>query len=318
MSLREGASTIIDQCLEVQQNEKVLVLNDSNDRELIESLVKVLEDRDVEHGVINYEEPENQGDEPPEYVADAMKQFDVVIAPTMKSLSHTNASGEAAEQGARVATLPTVNKRMWKNALQADYEEVERITDKAAEQLQGVEKIRIETEKGTDLELEIDSDYLEPSNGKLTEAGIGNIPSGEVFTGPLDANGTLVLEENSFGSKEDEGNEIVIENRRVTEIRNAPEDSKIVEKIENIENADQIAEFGFGTNPEAEYIGHTLQDEKILGTVHIALGENSFCLPEGHEKANESSLHWDFILQNPTVWFDDEKVLDEGEPVFLD
>lgn len=47
-------------------------------------------------------------------------------------------------------------------------------------------------------------------------------------------------------------------------------------------------------------------------------GDNSSYVPEGDQGRVEASIHWDAICIDPTVWFDDEKVLDRGEPVFLD
>ena len=72
MTLREGAETIINQCLNVRDDEKVVVLNDSNDEELIEALLDLLADRNIEHELIKYEEPENHGEEPPLAVAEEM------------------------------------------------------------------------------------------------------------------------------------------------------------------------------------------------------------------------------------------------------
>jgi leucyl aminopeptidase (aminopeptidase T) len=318
MSLRDGAETIIDQCLNVKTDEKVVLVNDGNDEDLIEVLKEVILER-AELEFHEYPQPDVQGAEPPEDVAEAMRKSDVFIAPTVKSLSHTQARIKANEAGARGVTLPGINKEIWNTALQADYNRVKEITEEALEAAEGVTEVRIKTEKGTDLTMKVNPDFVHPDTGIVHEDGeMSNLPAGEIYTGPLDAEGVLVLEENSFGSEKDEGDELVIENAEVKEIRNAPENSRIVEKTEEVEGGRNIAEFGFGTNPEAEYIGKTLQDEKILGTVHIALGDNCFCFPDGHERQTESDIHWDFVLQNPTVWFDGEKVLEKGEPVFLD
>jgi len=92
--------------------------------------------------------------------------------------------------------------------------------------------------------------------------------------------------------------------------------SELSEAFENIEGSRTVAEFGFGTNPEAKLIGNILQDEKVLGTVHIAFGDNSSYI--NGEKRNQCEIHWDTVCENPTVFFDGEKVLDNGEPVFLD
>ena len=316
MSLRAGAETIIDQCLKIQENEQVALVNDDNDQDLINAITDYLDEKNISYNIYEYEEPETSGTEPPERVAEAMKEADVFIAPTKKSITHTQARINATEAGVRGATLPGIDKEIWNAALQADYSEVERITEKAMEKARGVEKIRVETDEGTDITFEVDSELFHPDTGIVHEDGdMSNLPAGEIYTGPIKAEGELVTEENIFGEEEVKLN---ITDGKVQSIENASEDSNIAEKVENVDGADNIAEFGFGTNPEAFLVGYPLQDEKILGTVHIAIGDNCFCFPDRHERQVESSIHWDFVLQNPTVWFDGEKVLDEGEPVFLD
>jgi len=91
--------------------------------------------------------------------------------------------------------------------------------------------------------------------------------------------------------------------------------SELSEAFKKIEGARNLAEFGFGTNPEAKLIGNVLQDEKVLGTVHIAFGDNTSYVSDSN--SNKCSIHWDTISESPTVWFDGKKVLDNGEPLFL-
>ncbi|MFB6216927.1 MAG: aminopeptidase, partial [Candidatus Aenigmatarchaeota archaeon] len=294
--------------------ESVLVLNDSNDEELIESLLDVLADRDIEHELVRYEEPEKQGQEPPKFVAKKMKKSNVFIAPTVKSLSWTKARIEANEAGARGATLPSINRTVWEGALQADYNRVEEITEKGHELLKGVEKVKIESPSGTDLEVEL-GDKLVPGKGIVHEPGeFSNLPAGEVYTAPLDANGVMVIDNFVV---EGSGTKVRIRDGKVTEIIEAKDAEKIRDAIENIENGENIAEFGLGTNPQANLVNNVLQDEKSLGTVHIAMG-NSMPIAEKEGNGVESEIHWDNVIRDPTVWFDDKKVLDEGEPVFLD
>ena len=313
MSLIEGAETIVKQCLNVQRHEHVLVLNDSNDEEFIGALMDVLED---EAGLALYkkfEEVENHGDEPPEEVAQAMKDADVVIAPTMKSLSHTDARREACEAGTRVATLPSIDREIWNSSLQADYQRVKEISEKVYSMLEDTNKVRIETPSGTELELDIDIDTFETDTGLIHEEGdFGNLPAGEADGASMNAHGTLVIDHFVVDG---EGAELEIKDNEVVAYKGA-EDTELEQGLENIEGARNIAEFGFGTNPEASLIGNILQDEKVLGTVHIALGDNSSYV--SGEDAVNCEVHWDAVCQEPTVFFDDEKVLDSGEPVFLD
>lgn len=313
MSLRAGAETIIKQCLDVGRDEHVLVLNDSNDQELIDALLEVLEEEAGLALLKEYEEPDSHGVEPPEEVARAMKDADVVIAPTMKSLSHTEARHEACAAGTRVVTLPSIDKEIWNDSLQADYEEVKEITDKAYSMLEEADTVRIETPSGTELELDVEIDTFHRDTGLIHREGdFGNLPAGETPGAPVNIEGVLVVDSFPVSG---EGAELEIKDGKVVAYRGA-EGTELEEGLESTEGVRNVAEFGFGTNPEASLVGNVLQDEKVLGTVHIAVGDNSAYA----RKPNvvESEVHWDCVCVEPTVWFDDEKVLDEGEPVFLD
>ena len=312
--LIEGAETIVHECLKIQKDEKVVIVNDGNDQDLLDALIKVAEEASNDVTYEEYPEPETSGTEPPEEVAELLKQSDVFIAPTLKSISHTNARKEALKHGARGATLPTINKEIWKGGLQADYQKVQEITDKIHSEYNG-EKVRIKTPSGTDLEFDI-GESLEKDTGIVHESGkFSNLPAGEIHTGVQNCNGILVTDHFQFA---EEGLEIVIEDSKVKDIRNTDGDSKLDKVLEETPCALNIAEFGFGTNPEATIIGNVLQDEKVLGTVHIALGDNSHYFSEGQERYNECSIHWDSVCAEPTVWFGDKKVLDQGKPIFLD
>lgn len=319
MSLQKGAETIVNQCLNISEGEEVLILNDGNDQGLIDALVDAVSETTDNYDLLVYEEPENHGEEPPEDVAEAMKDVDVFIAPTKKSISHTQARIEANEAGVRGATLPGISKEVWNASLQADYNEVKRITDKAWDILAEDPRIRVRTPSGTNLEMEVDMDHFDKDIGLIHEAGdFGNLPAGEVDGGIVKIDGELVIDHIPFVPDSNEGAFVEIMDSEVVAVEAEESADELEEAFNNVENARNIAEFGFGTNPEAELIGNILQDEKVLGTVHIAFGDNTSYIPEGHERHTPCEIHWDVVCKKPTVWFGDTKVLDNGEPVFLD
>lgn len=318
MSLSDGAETIVNQCLNIQEDEEVLVLNDGNDEDLIESLIEFLDDRDIVNELIEYPEPESSGTEPPKEVAEAMKEFDVVIAPTNKSISHTKAREAANQAGTRVATMPTVNKEIWNTSLQADYSEVKRITEKVYELLKDASEVRVTTPSGTDLRFKVDIETYDLDTGVIEKDGsFGNLPAGEPSGFPEGIEGRLVIDHFPFSPSANkveirDGKVVAMENEKGVEISN------LEEAFEKHPCARKMAEFGFGTNPEASLIGNVLQDEKVLGTVHFAFGDNTSYVGSDDERSNPCDIHWDAVCESPTVWFDDTKVLDKGEPVFLD
>jgi len=314
MSLLKGAQTVIGQCLNVQENETVLILNDGNDQDLIDSLLEVLDEKEIAHELMEYEEPASQGEEPPSEVAEAMKNFDVVIAPTIKSISHTEARHNANNAGARVATLPGINKEIWNSSLQADYEEVERITKKVYGLLKETKNVRVETPSGTSISFEVDFDTYHTDTGIIHErGGFGNLPAGEPSGFPEGIEGTLVIDHFPYAPS---GTKVEIRDGEVVALSHPEgvESSQLSDWLDNMDCARKIAEFGFGTNPEATLIGKTLQDEKVLGTVHIAFGDDTSYVSD--DRSNPCEIHQDTVCESPTVWFDDKKVLDKGKVVF--
>lgn len=314
--LRKGAETVIEQCLNIQEDETVALINDGNDKDLLDALMDVLEDKGVDYVYEEYEEPENHGEEPPERVAKLMKEKDVFIAPTTKSISHTAARNEACAYGSRGATLPGINKEVWNSSLQADYEEVNRICEKVYAELDEVTEIRVTTPSGTDVILEAEREFFHTDNGIIHENGdFGNLPAGEVDGGVSNVSGTIVIDHLPFADGE-EGAVVEVRDSEVVSIKNVDSDSELEKVFEEVENSRNIAEFGFGTNPEAKLIGNLLQDEKVLGTIHIAFGDNASYFPEGHERRNTSDIHWDTVCKKPTVTFNGKKMLEDGKVVF--
>lgn len=78
------------------------------------------------------------------------------------------------------------------------------------------------------------------------------------------------------------------------------------------EKAYRVAELGIGLNPKAKIIGLVLEDEKVLGTVHIALGNN---LSFGGD--NDVPLHLDGVILKPDIYVDGKKIMSRGKFVEL-
>lgn len=315
MTIRDGAETIVNQCLNVQPDEHVVVLNDANDEELLGALLNAVQDATDHVEYMTYPEPENHGEEPPERVAEAMRESDVSIAPTKKSISHTQARVKACDAGARCATLPGITKEIWTTSLLADYGEVKELSEQVYELLSDTETVHISTPSGTDLRFDVDIDYFHTDTGIIHEPGqFGNLPAGEADGGVVNAEGTLVIDHFPFAP---EGTVVEIEDDRAVAVKHPGNtESELAEAFETIEGARNVAEFGFGTNPEATLIGNVLQDEKVLGTVHVAFGDNGSYVPDSDPRQVRSDIHWDTVCEAPTVLFDDTKVLDNGTPVF--
>src|SRR4051794_1404930 len=143
--------------------------------------------------------------------------------------------------------------------------------------------------EGTDLKLTVGGRTWVNSDGRR------NMPSGEVFTGPVEtsANGTVRFTVRSSPSGVDvDGVELTFEDGEVVAARAQTGDEYLQAALQTDEGARRLGEIGIGTNFGIDRpTGTILFDEKIGGTVHLALGRS---YPETGGR-NASALHWDLI-----------------------
>lgn len=309
----EGVRTALETCLGVEENEEVLTVIDNESWELGQSFTLVAASLGAEATLILMEPREAHGNEPPEAVASAMRSADVIIIPTSKSLSHTNAREEANENGARIASMPGIDVQIIKETLSADYEAIAERCEPMDKIISEGSSVNVFTEAGTDLTLNIKERDGISDTGILHDPGdFGNLPAGEVYCAPLEneGKGTLVIDTAMAGiGLLSEPIKIEFSEGKAKEIkggRKADELRSILEDADD--NAFKIAELGIGTNPEAKVSGNPLVDEKIMGTMHIALGNN---LHMGGEQ--ESEIHLDGIVSDPNFEVDGELVIENGE-----
>ena len=156
------------------------------------------------------------------------------------------------------------------------------------QRLDGVSQIRIEAE-GTDLRLRVDGRRWINSDGRR------NMPSGEVFTGPLEnsAQGTIrfTIPSNPRGREVDEV-ELTFVDGEVVGARARHGEDYLKSALATDHGARYLGELGIGTNLGIDRpTGSILLDEKMAGTVHLALGRS---YPETGG-TNSSALHWDLI-----------------------
>jgi len=154
--------------------------------------------------------------------------------------------------------------------------------------LQTIKEIRIEAE-GTDLRVRVDGRTWINSDGKR------NMPSGEVFTGPIEdsAHGTIRFTVPSSPRGVDvAGVQLTFAGGEVVQASAERGAAYLTTALATDDGARFLGELGIGTNPGIDRAtGSTLLDEKIAGTVHLALGRS---YPETGGR-NASALHWDLI-----------------------
>lgn len=254
--------------------------------------------------------------EPPAPVSEAMLSADVEFLITSMSYSHVKARIAATEKGARIASMPMMNTNIAENYLNTDYTFIKKVTEKLAGMLTIAKEVHIVTQKGTDVTLSIEGRDGHADTGMLTEAGSsGNLPAGEAYLAPIENKGTGIIVVDGcigyLGAVKDEV-VITIEDGRIIKIDGKESAADLKSFLEDKDDeAYGIAEFGIGTNPSAKIIGHPLVDEKVWGTIHIAFGMN---VSMGGTR--ESDIHYDCIINNPTVWVDNVMILENGKHIY--
>ncbi len=104
--LDRAITAVVRDCLGVREGEDVLVIANPATGDLGERLRDEARNAGAEAVLAVMTERESHAGEPPKTIAAAMLAADVVLAPTVQSLSHTAARKAASEAGARIATLP--------------------------------------------------------------------------------------------------------------------------------------------------------------------------------------------------------------------
>jgi len=313
-SLRAPAETAVEQCMGLRSSESCAVVTDDERQAIGEALYGVASEITDDAVIVRYPPGEQHGAEPPEPVAAAMAGADVVLAPTTKSLSHTEARTAANEAGARVATLPGITDGVFLMGLDADYESIRAECERVLDQVADADEIRVTTDLGTDITFEPGGRDWWMDTGIVHQPGeMSNLPAGEVFVSPEDANGRYVVDGTMMphGKLEGETLEFEVEDGYVTHISDDDVRAEVEDAADEVgEAAYNLAELGIGTNlAVADLVGSVLLDEKAAGTVHIAIGDDHAIGGDTH-----APIHLDGILTEPTVFADGEEVtLPRGE-----
>jgi len=312
--LDKACRIAISDCMATKKKEKILVVADEKTNIIGKALYNNAFNLGYETLYVELKSWETDGQEPPEYIADLMKKFNVVLLPTWKSLTHTKARREASAVGVRVATFPGITKEVMIRGLSADYKKIAELTLRMKKVFDKTNDVHITAPNGTDISLSIKGRKAIASKGLFYKKGEGgNLPTGETFIAPVEgtANGIFVVD----GSMTGVGVigktpiKIVVEKGLATKITGGAKAKKLLAMLDaHVKKARNIAELGIGANDKVKLSGNLLEDEKVLGTVHLALGNN---ITMGGKVS--VPIHLDGVIKKPSVWFDGKIVMKNGK-----
>jgi leucyl aminopeptidase (aminopeptidase T) len=300
--------TVLKRCLRVKAGEDVLVIVDPGTQEIGVRLRDGASRLGAEAVLAEMDERATDGTEPPRQISAAMLESDVVIAPTTRSLSHTQARKRACEAGARAATMPGVTADMLARVMAMDFEQMAARSQAVARLLSEGEAAHVSCPRGTDLDLQLTGrDGISDDGDIGTPGAFGNLPCGEGFIAPVGGQGTIVASSLARLGISDPPAVLTVREGRIV----AAEEGLGPEFLERLqahgEPGTNLAELGVGTNDRAQLTGLVLEDEKILGTVHIAFGASS-----GFGGTVSVPIHLDVVVTEASLEIDGRAVLDAG------
>jgi len=288
----------------IGRNERLLVVCDPPCADVGEAFLRAGMQLARETVMVQITPRRLDGEEPPEPVGAWFAQFDAAVMPTSMSLTHTKARRDACAAGTRVATLPGITAEIFVRTMRTDWRALAERTRAFAARLNAAATVRVTTAAGTDLTFQTGGRKAKSDDGDYRQRGVfGNLPAGEAYLAPLEgtAQGRLVAD-GSFPLAGLLKTPLVVEVRDglATSVSGHPcsrEWKGILDRIGP--DARNVAEFGVGTLDTARVAGNVLEDEKVLGTIHIAFGNNA-----SMGGAVTAPVHLDAVVRKPSVWLD--------------
>jgi len=317
LSLMQGAQKAVKKCMGIKAGEVCLVVTDDKLSSLAGYFAQASRELRAETLMITMAPRSIHGEEPPAPIGGALLCTNCAFLITTASMTHTKARGLATEAGVRIASMPGLTAEMIRGPLNADYEDIVHLSEGLADILSQATQATLISEKGTHLTFDISGRQAIADSGMLQQPGKwGNLPAGESYIAPVEgkASGTLVIDGMMAGiGILKEPIMAIVREGRFVKISGGEEAIKLKNILsEADENAGSIAELGVGTNRQAELMGAILVDEKVFGTVHVAIGNNAFMGGAQHSK-----IHLDGVVLKPTLIIDGKTVIDRGKHVWL-
>ncbi|MHB9286956.1 aminopeptidase [Halobacteriales archaeon Cl-PHB] len=256
----------------------------------------------------------------PDEVAEAMAESDIVLPLTQTTLApsahHEVPERLREEKQIRTVSMTRRSMETFKSdtILGQDFEKMNQISAKILEYVEPASTIHVTSEVGTDLEASLKGMPSQRTTNADDPGDWTSISWGEVYQAPEvgSTQGTAVIDGPVLQHGWPESNLVLeITDGKVQDVRGDEEMSRTIrELVENNENGSNIAELSFGINPNADVREEVNIWKQGLGRVHIAVGNGLI-----YGQPVDSPIHVDFMINEPTVEVDGERIVEAGELV---
>ena len=204
--------------------------------------------------------------------------------------------------------MPGVTAEMLARVMAVDFETMAARSNAVAALLTRGKLAHVTCPRGTDVSLDLSGRGGISDDGDLTARGaFGNLPCGEAFIAPLSGEGRIVASSLAPLGLTDEPATLTLRDGRLVSAHDGlgPEYIRLLRL--HGELGTNLAELGVGTNEQATLTGNVLEDEKILGTVHIAFGASA-----GIGGTVSVPIHLDAVVTEASLAVDGRPVLESG------
>lgn len=305
--------------LNAESGDEVLIVSDTRTEDsVVTALFAAAHQQNLDPSVAIMPPRTSHGNDPTDVIEEAMMAADLCVMATSTALTHSDAGARAQRAGVKCVAMDEMTPEILRGrAAGADYEAMQPLARKVGEIYEAGSEMRITSKTGMDVVGDIEEQTYWPIAGKIVDNETQNIcafPDGEVGVAPAEGstNGTVVWDTTVHGiGHVDAPIELEVEDGWVTDIRGGSAADAFERTLEE-EGDDNAwycaAEMSIGINLDAEITGVMRTDKKVAGAVHTATGDN-------YDLGGEiqSNLHIDGTTLEPTVWVDEQKLVDDGE-----
>jgi leucyl aminopeptidase (aminopeptidase T) len=270
--------------------------------------------------------PRLPGDRANNVVAHAVQGATAIVTVTESKQGHVGKNTQLERKMVRVIGMPGIDDEMF-SRIPSEPGKISQIVQKSEETanlLTRAKNVRITTEAGTDISIDLDGKTGIADTGLCWNLGdYTNLPAGEAFIAPKEfsklTNGRVVIDGSVelpiYGPQVIRDEVIKFEVKESRIVEDTITGGRIAERYKEIllkwrEFGDEsnmvLGELGIGTNKYAILSGRVLEDEKVEGTFHLAFGHNDFFggrIKDKIIKNGKKCLHLDLVMKKPEFEF---------------
>ncbi len=306
--LLEGARRLVSVNGRVRSDEQVLIVTDPTMQRYADVVAEAVREVGAPATVAVMPVNRADGNEPPDPVARAMREANVIFSPVSISITHSRAMRASLDAGARAILMSAYTDEIMTSAalLKTDFEAQVETCHRIGRAFTGGREVRLTSPRGTDLRFSIEGRVANVLTNIPDPGQLAPVPDIEVNVVPVtgSAEGVFISDASvpylGIGVL-DEPIVCRVEGGSVVEMSGGPQAEKLLARLRSFDDPTcfNVAELGVGLNPHARLTGEMLEDEGVVGTIHIGIGTSHTL--GGEVKA---PTHYDLLMWQPTIEVD--------------